>query len=131
AVSTSITKAIGDAERALQQNPDSREKHRALVQALAYAGELERARQIAAKWLERDKLDPQALGYEADILGRSGQRELALRTLAGLVDLDADRAALHERLVQAYEQVGRAPQACSHRIALASIAPKDAKAAAG
>ncbi|MGE5185946.1 MAG: VIT domain-containing protein, partial [Acidobacteriota bacterium] len=131
AVSPSITKAIADAERALQQKPDSREAHRALVQALSYAGELERARQVAAKWLDRDKLDPQALGYEADLLGRAGQRDLALRTLAGLVDLDADRVALHERMVQAYEQVGRAPQACSHRIALAAIEPKDAKVAGG
>jgi tetratricopeptide (TPR) repeat protein len=130
-VSPSIAKAIADAERALAKTPDSREKHRALVQALAYAGEIERARTVAAKWLERDRLDPQALGYEADLLGRAGQRELALRTLAGLVDLDADRAALHERMVQAYEQIGRAPQACSHRIALAAIAPKDTKAATG
>jgi tetratricopeptide (TPR) repeat protein len=129
--SQSITKAIGEAERALQAKPDSREAHRALVQALAYAGEIDRAQQVAVKWLDRDKLDPQALGYQADLLGRSGQRELALRTLAGLVDLDADRVALHERMVQAYDQIGRAPQACSHRIALAAIQPKDAKAAGG
>jgi hypothetical protein len=79
---------------------------------------------IAGKWLERDKLDPQALGYQADLLGRDGKRDLALRTLAGLVDLDADRAALHERMVLAYEHVGRASQACSHRIALAALAAK-------
>ncbi|HTR50244.1 MAG TPA: VWA domain-containing protein, partial [Kofleriaceae bacterium] len=125
-VAPSIAKAIADAERSLAKSPDSRERHRALVQALSYAGELDRARDVAAKWLDRDRLDPQALGYEADLLGRAGQRELALRTLAGLVDLDADRAALHERMVQAYEQIGRAPEACSHRIALAAIAPKDA-----
>ena len=39
----------------------------------------------------------------------------------GLVDLDADRVALHERMVRAYEQVGRLAQACSHRIALAAL----------
>ncbi len=131
AVSPSVAKAVGDAERALQAKPDSREAHRALVQALAYAGELDRAQQVAVKWLDRDKLDPQALGYQADLLGRLGQRELALRTLAGLVDLDADRVALHERMVQAYDQIGRAPQACSHRIALAAIQPKAVKAAGG
>ena len=128
-VSPSITKAIADAERALAKSPDSREKHRALVQALSYAGEIERARDVAAKWLDRDRLDPQALGYQADLLGRAGQRDLALRTLAGLVDLDADRTALHERMVQAYEQIGRASQACSHRIALAAIEQKDPKVA--
>ncbi|MDX2091643.1 MAG: FecR domain-containing protein [Kofleriaceae bacterium] len=130
-VSDSIKKAIDNAEAALAASPDSREKHRALVQAYAYAGEIDKAREIAAKWLERDKLDPHALGYQADLLGRDGQRELALRTLAGLVDLDADRTALHERMVHAYEASGRMSQACGHRIALSSIAPKDTSAAAG
>jgi tetratricopeptide (TPR) repeat protein len=129
AVSTSITKAIADAERGLAQNPDSREKHRALVQSLSYAGEIDRANQVAAKWLDRDRLDPQALGYEADLLGRGGQREQALRTLGGLVDLEPDRVELHQRMVQAYEQIGRTSQACSHRIALAALAPKDGKVA--
>ena len=118
-----ITKAIGDAQAALAAAPDSREKHRALVQALSYAGELDRARDVARRWLERDQLDPQALGYLADLLGRDGQRDLALRTLAGLVDLDPDRVALHERMVHAYEQVGRLSQACAHRIAIASLQP--------
>ncbi len=100
------------------------------MQALSYAGEIDRANALAAKWLDRDRLDPQALGYQADLLGRDGKREQALRLLAGVVDLDADRAAPHERMVQAYEHVGRMSQACSHRIALSAIAPKDGKAAA-
>ena len=121
AVNPAITKAIADAEAAFAASPDSREHHRALVQALSYAGELGRARDIAKRWLERDQLDPQALGYLADLLGRDGQRDRALRTLAGLVDLDADRVALHDRMVRAYEQVGRLAQACAHRIAIASL----------
>ncbi len=128
-VTDNIKKAIENSEAALAKSPDSREKHRALVQALAYAGEIERARDIASKWLERDKLDPQALGYQADLLGRDGQRELALRTLAGLIDLDADRPALHERMVRAYEAAGRMSQACAHRIALVALSPKDATVA--
>ena len=51
AVSPNIRKAIDNAETALSANPDSREKHRTLVQALAYAGEIDRARDVAAKWL--------------------------------------------------------------------------------
>ncbi|MEO7095042.1 MAG: AgmX/PglI C-terminal domain-containing protein, partial [Polyangiales bacterium] len=124
-VNDNIKKAIEASDAALAKSPDSREKHRALVQALAYAGEIDRAREVANKWLERDKLDPQALGYQADLLGRDGQRELALRTLAGLIDLDADRPALHERMVRAYESAGRMSQACSHRIALVALSPKD------
>ena len=127
-VSPSITKAITDAETALAAAPDSRERHRALVQALSYGGELDRAKQAAAAWLERDRMDPQALAYTADLLGREGQRDLALRTLDGLVDLDADRIALHERMVRAYEQVGQLSLACGHRIALAAIQPASALA---
>ncbi len=129
-VNPAITKAIGDAERALAKAPDSRERHRALVQALSYAGEIDRAHAVAAKWLDRDRLDPQALGYQADLLGRDGKRDEALRLLAGVVDLDADRVATHERMVTAYEHVGRMSQACSHRIALVAIQPKDGKAGA-
>nr|MBA2544661.1 VWA domain-containing protein [Deltaproteobacteria bacterium] len=129
-VAPNITKAIGDAERALAKTPDSRERHRALVQALSYAGEIERANAVAAKWLDRDRLDPQALGYQADLMGRDGKRDEALRLLAGVVDLDADRTATHERMVTAYEHVGRMSQACSHRIALSAIQPKDGKVGA-
>jgi len=129
-VAPSIAKAVSDFDEALQKAPDSREKHRALVQALSYAGDIDRARDIAQRWLDRDRLDPQALGYEADLLGRDGQRELGLRTLAGLVDLDPDRVALHDRLVHAYESVGRMSQACGHRIAISALSPKDAAAAA-
>jgi len=130
AVNPAITKAIGDAERALAKAPDSRERHRSLVQALSYAGEIDRAHAVAAKWLDRDRLDPQALGYQADLLGRDGKRDEALRLLAGVIDLDADRITSHERMVTAYEHVGRVTQACSHRIALSSIQPKDGKAGA-
>ena len=131
-VPASISKAVAETENALAAKPDSRERHRDLVQSLSYAGEIARAMDVAGKWLERDKLDPQALGYQADLLGRDGRRDLALRTLAGLVDLDADRAALHERMVLAYDNVGRAAQACSHRVALAALAarPDESKRAA-
>jgi tetratricopeptide (TPR) repeat protein len=130
-VSSSITKAIDKATDDLAASPDSREKHRALVQALSYAGELDKAREIANRWLDRDKLDPQALGYIADLLGRDGKRDLALRTLGGLVDLDADNAKLHERMINAYERTGRMSQACSHRIAMVSLEVKLATKRAG
>ncbi len=129
-VNASITKSIADYEDALAKSPDSREKHRALVQALSYAGDITHATEIANKWLERDRLDPQALGYLADLAGRNGERDRSLRTLAGLVDLDADRVALHERMVNAYERAGRLAQACGHRIAIASIQQKDTASAA-
>ncbi|HSD87464.1 MAG TPA: hypothetical protein VLB44_08110, partial [Kofleriaceae bacterium] len=125
-VNAAITKSVATAEDALAKNPDSREKHRALVQALSYAGDLDKARDVANRWLDRDKLDPQALTYIADLLGRDGKRDLSLRTLDGLVDLDPDRVNLHERMINAYERTGRLSQACSHRIAMVSISVKEA-----
>jgi tetratricopeptide (TPR) repeat protein len=123
-----IVDAIAAAESALAAAPDSRDRHRALVQALAYGGELERAYRVAASWLERDRLDPQALGYLADILGRQGRRGDAVRTLAGVVDLAPDDRDLHERLAAAHERVGATAPACGHRVALAALQDDDAAA---
>ncbi|MFT3695439.1 MAG: VIT domain-containing protein [Kofleriaceae bacterium] len=120
-VAPELTKEIAASEQALAGAPDSREKHRALVQALSYSGDLAHAKEIALRWQDRDRLDPQVLNYLADFAGRDGDRETSLRTLAGLVDLDPDKAALHERIAAQYERVGRLAQACGHRIALASI----------
>ncbi len=125
-VHRNILDAVARAETQLRLEPNSRERHRALVQALAYAGDLERAHTVAGQWLERDRLDPEALGYMADVLARMGRRDDAVRTLSGAVDLQPDDRALHERLAAAFERVGAAEHACAHRIALASIAPADA-----
>jgi hypothetical protein len=128
-VAPSILKAVADFDDALAKHPDSRERHRDLVQALAYAGDLGHAEQIAQRWLDRDPLDPIGLAYRADLLGRDGHRDLALRTLAGLVDLSPDDVALHDRLAHAYDQVGRRAQACGHRVAVAALQVGDAAAA--
>ena len=124
-VHPNILDAVARAETQLRLEPNSRERHRALVQALAYAGDLERAHAVAGQWLERDRLDTEALGYMADVLARMGRRADAIRTLSGAVDLQPDDRALHERLAAAFERVGAAERACAHRIALAAIAPAD------
>ena len=128
-VHPNILDAVSRAETQLRLEPNSRERHRALVQALAYAGDLERAHTVAGQWLERDRLDPEALGYLADVLARMGRRDDSIRTLSGAVDLQPDDRALHERLAAAFERVGAADHACAHRIALAAILPADATVA--
>jgi len=129
-VRPAISKAVADFESKLSDEPNSRERHRALVQALSYSGDLDRAYQVASAWLERDRLDPQALVYMADILGRKGRRDQAVRMLSGVVDLQPDSVKLHRRLALAYERIGDARQACSHRIALAEIEPNKVAASA-
>jgi len=115
------TQAVATAQSELEARPDSRDRQRALVRALAKAGELERAAKAASDWLERDKLDPEALTYLSDVVGRGGERDRALRLLSGIVDLRADDAILHERMAKAFERTGNAIRACAHRVSLAEI----------
>ena len=117
--------ALAAAEQALRESPDSRDRHRKLVQLLSRNGDLERAQQIAEQWLDRDRLDAEALTALADLLARQGEREEALRWLSGIVDLEPDNKALHERMARAYERLGAIDRACSHRIVLAELSPSD------
>jgi DNA-directed RNA polymerase specialized sigma24 family protein/tetratricopeptide (TPR) repeat protein len=113
------------AEQALIESPDSRDRHRKLVQLLSREGELAHAQEIAERWLERDRMDAEALTALADLLARQGEREEALRWLSGIVDLEPDNKALHERLARAFERLGATERACAHRIVLAELSPSD------
>lgn len=130
----SVTSADRDAarraEQALAENEDSRDRHRDAVRKLSRAGELRRALEVAEAWVARDRLDPEALTAKADILGRLGHRDEALRLLTGTVDLSPNSEPLHERLASAFERAGRPERACAHRIALAEIDESDAGALA-
>ncbi len=117
--------AVQVAEQRLREQPDSRDRTRDLVRALSRAGELERAEEVARQWLERDKLDPEALTYLSDVVGRRGRRDEALRLLTGIVDLAADDRTLQRRLANAFERAGKAHRACAHRVALAESQTDD------
>ena len=123
--------AVFQAEEALRMQPDSRDRHRDLVRALARVGDLERAEEVAEQWLGRDQLDPEALIALADIVGRLGRRGEALRLLTGIVDLQPDTAALHVRLADAFDRAGQTDRACGHRVALAELDGAEAQAIAG
>ena len=112
-------RAVRVAEERLQVQPDSRDRTRALVRALSRAGQLGRAEEVARQWLERDKLDPEALTYLSDVVGRMGRRDEALRLLTGIVDLAPEERVLQRRLAKAFERAGQADRACAHRVALA------------
>ncbi|MBK8588522.1 MAG: FecR domain-containing protein [Sandaracinaceae bacterium] len=120
------TAAVTAAEAALREQPDSRDRHRELVRALSRAGSLVRAEEVARQWITRDALDTEALTYLADVIGRRGERDRALRYLSGIVDLNPENEGLQERLALAYERAGKTEQACSHRVALAEVESDDA-----
>lgn len=109
------------AEQQLALVPDSRDRHRSAVRALARAGNVERALEVADAWIARDRLDPEALAARADLLARSGHRDEALRLLTGIVDLRPDDATLQERLANAFDRAGQAERSCAHRVAMAEI----------
>jgi hypothetical protein len=122
----SETEAARRAEEALRAAPDSRDRHRAAVRALARVGNLERALEVADAWFARDRLDPEALAARADLIARMGRGAEALRLLSGTVDLRPDDATLQERLALAYERAGETERACAHRVSLAEIDPSSA-----
>lgn len=123
-------RAADDADSRLRANPDSRDRHRDAVRRLARAGRLERALEVADAWIARDREDPEALTAKADLLGRMGDRDAALRLLTGTVDLAPNSESLHRRLAGAFERAGRLERACAHRIALAEIDENDVNAVA-
>jgi Mg-chelatase subunit ChlD len=128
--SRAARRAADEAEEALEANPDSRDRHREAVRRLARADRLERALEVAEAWIARDRLDPEALTAKADLLGRLGHRDEALRLLTGTVDLAPNEESLHARLAAAFERAGRPERACAHRIALAEIDEDDPDAVA-
>jgi Mg-chelatase subunit ChlD len=113
--------AVNRAEEALREAPDSRDRHRDLVRALSRAAALDRTIEIAEQWLERDPLDPEALTYLSDALGRQGRRAEALRLLSGVVDVQPESEVLHRRLSGAYDRAGMPERACAHKVTLAEL----------
>lgn len=124
--------AVERARANLAQRPDSRDRHRALVRALAIAGDADQAAVVATQWWERDRLDVDALARLADAEGVRGNIERSLRLQGSTLDVRADDTNLHTRMATAYERAARNEEACSHRITLAELqrSSADAQAAA-
>lgn len=113
--------AVERARTNLAQRPDSRDRHRALVRALAISGDADQAAVVATQWWERDRLDIDALARLADAEGIRGNVDRALRLQGSTLDVRADDAGLHQRMATAYERAARNEEACSHRITLAEL----------
>ncbi|HEU4408030.1 MAG TPA: VIT domain-containing protein [Polyangiaceae bacterium] len=122
---------VSAAESALAVNPDSRKATQELFGLVAQHGPFERAADLAERWAGRDALDPEALVARADVAARRGDREAALRILAGVVDLRPGDAAAQNRLADLFDRAGEPLRACAHRVALAESRPSDVDAQAG
>lgn len=121
---------LAAAERALQAQPDSRDKTVALYALYATMGRLGEAQELTARWSGRDALDPDALLARADLAVRQGDRDRAIRILGGLADVRPGDKAVQTRLADLFEAAQNPARACMHRVALADLATTDAKAVA-
>ena len=129
-LATQLASSITDLRDASKASPDSRDKTVALYQALMASGQLGDASELAARWAERDALDPEALTARADLAAMSGDREKALRILSGLADVRPGDKAIQTRLATTFTELNAPGLACQHRIALADIDPTDLNALA-
>ncbi|WP_437966658.1 FecR domain-containing protein [Sorangium sp. So ce260] len=116
-----------EAEAALAAAPDSRDRTVGLYALYATTGRLGEAQELTARWSGRDALDPDALIARADLAARQGDRDRAVRILGGLADVRPGDRAIQARLAELWDAAGRPAYACQHRVALADLAPADAK----
>lgn len=123
-------KQIEDLQAKYEENPESRDRTKALYLALSRAGEVDKALELAEKWWAKDRLDPEALERMALSEQSRGHGERALRLLGSMADLAPRDAALQERLALAYAAAGKTAESCAHRRALAALKPDDADATA-
>ncbi len=124
---------VARAERARQsllEMPDSRDRHREVLRWLALTGEVDEAVSLASRWTARNPLDADAIARTADLAARQGDRERAVRVLAGVLDVRPDDVAAHERMALLHERMGEAEQACAYRVTIAELRPRDASALA-
>lgn len=115
------------AESALAAAPDSRDKTVDLFALYSTSGRINEAQELTAKWSGRDALDPDALNARADLAARQGDRDRAVRILGGLTEVRPNDRAIQARLADLQDAAGNAALACEHRLALADMAPADAK----
>lgn len=115
------------AEGALASAPDSRDRTSELYALFATTGRIGEAQELTAKWSGRDALDPDALLARADLAARQGDRDRAARILGGVAEVRPTDRGIQTRLASLYETAGNTALACEHRLALADMAPGDAK----
>lgn len=118
---------ISAAAGLLSGAPDSRDKTIDLYGLYATTGRLGEAQTLASRWSSRDALDPDALVARADLSGRKGDRDRAIRILGGLADVRPNDRGIQTRLADLQEAAGNLELACEHRIALADLAASDGK----
>jgi hypothetical protein len=116
---------IDSARRALLAAPDSRARHRDLYRVLSLAGRFDEAADVATRWSTRDALDPDAIVRLSDAAARHGDRDRAVRILAGTVDVRPDDVDAQRRMAVLHERAGDLAEACAYRVSIAEVRSLD------
>ncbi len=117
-------------ERKLEDEPESRERTMALVRWHMRMHATERAEKLTERWLDKDRMDPEALVALADIAALRGDLERSKALLSSAVEADPQRPLAHLRMARLYEAAGEVGLACEHRLSQALVARSDAAAQA-
>ncbi|MFO0744586.1 MAG: FecR domain-containing protein [Myxococcota bacterium] len=115
-------------EQKWDEQPNSRERTLALVRWHIRMGALDEAERLTQRWLERDRMDTDALVTLADIAARRGDMVKAEGWLASAVDADHRSSPLQARLADLYLAEGDRALGCEHRLARALVARNDVAA---
>lgn len=109
----------------LAEKPESRDRMQSLVRTLMQAGQLEEARKLAQKWLEKDAMDAEALVVLAELALLGGQANKAIELLESAIDANPGSEAAHDRMFGAYRALGEFSMMCAHAVPRALVAPKN------
>jgi tetratricopeptide (TPR) repeat protein len=111
--------------RAVAVDPSRRSSHGALVRGALRVGHAD-ALAFARQWAESDPDHAPALLALADVLAAQGD-PLALRAYASALEVRPFSKSEHDALARGFANKGDLRRACSHRRAIVSIDPSDAK----
>lgn len=120
--------ALEKLRKDLETNKDSRRKHDALVRGLLSRGRFDEALKAAQRFVGLDPDLPTARELLSYAAAASGDRELALAAVAGLVETNPKSAQTQVRAARAFEAAGDEARACAHWQSLAALTPKSDEA---
>lgn len=116
-----------DLARLVEEQSESRSALRDLYVASFLAGDLDAAGRAAERWAAKDPLDVEALTARADIAAQRGERELSIRMLGSVVDINPADYKAQWRLARLHRWAGQPERGCRHALAVAQLRLNDAQ----
>lgn len=126
------TRQLALREQAWDENRDSRDRTAKLLRWHLRLGDVDAAERLATRWLEKDRMDPEALIALADIAALRGDLERSAELLASAVEVDFRNTDAHARMIALYSVASDDELRCEHALTRALLAPteRDAQVAA-